>query len=443
MRFHSMKTFFTITYAILLFISCNDTNEVDLIETPEIQQELLKTDCFHTSTKGNTNTQQRDIIQNDLNYYWTNNTVSLTNSQNITYRLAGNHINTYENAISNAAAVLNALSNSINITLAPTNALANTVDITINCNDTGRTWGQFPNNNNIGRQIDLGEGAFRIRDNQRWLTRLIIHEFLHTLGLRHPVNNVPTNSNRININSQITRSTIMYSPGVNSVPGNIGNLNGTDTGHFTIADLEAINTRYPVTAIPSITNTENDGSFMIHWADFTKTSLGDWTALNNSEPQGALSSFRFDNGNGARSNKTTSYIVGTSETSNWLISPKLYIKAGDQITFRVRAASGTTESYFELRLSDAVNNIQGPTPNNNNANDVGSFNTILRTTVQGASGAWNFPNNNGWQRYTVTIPNSAGNNRQLRKIALIHKSDNDKNTGVFHINYVGITGSSF
>ncbi|MET3730745.1 T9SS-dependent choice-of-anchor J family protein [Moheibacter stercoris] len=136
--------------------------------------------------------------------------------------------------------------------------------------------------------------------------------------------------------------------------------------------------------------------------DITTLSSSGWTMTNQSTTVGTTNWFQ---GNTAvfdsHSGDPTSYIganynntTGSSTISNWLITPTLNVKDGDQLKFWTRTSSGSIyNDRLEVRSSTGTMTLpSGPT-------GVGSFTNLLLSINENLD--LSYPE--VWTEYTVTI----------------------------------------
>ena len=169
--------------------------------------------------------------------------------------------------------------------------------------------------------------------------------------------------------------------------------------------------------------------------DISQLESNGWTMLNLSSPLGVTSWFQgsttvFHAQNGA----DNSYIAanfnntaGSGTISNWLITPTLYVRNGDQLSFWTSTAAGSIyNDRLEVRMSQGIMSL--PTT----ANNVGSFNNVM--TIINDDYDLSYPNS--WTQFVVTV-SGVGSGITPVNFAFRYNVANGGSSGA-NSNYIGI-----
>lgn len=145
--------------------------------------------------------------------------------------------------------------------------------------------------------------------------------------------------------------------------------------------------------------------------DDVTTLAGDgWSQINVSTIIGATSWFEGNNTVfRAYSGTPKQYIAanfnnttGANTISNWLITPVLSLKNGDNISFYTRTSTGSTfPDRLEVRLSDQGASSTAPS----NATDVGSYTSLL-SSVNPTLAVGGYPET--WTQQSISITGLSG-----------------------------------
>ena len=167
-----------------------------------------------------------------------------------------------------------------------------------------------------------------------------------------------------------------------------------------------------------------------------------WVFTNNSSPIGIATWFQGTSDFNAQSSNLSpnSYAavnynsvsdVGT--ISNWMFSPAVEMKNGDQVIFYTRAFS----SRFPERLQVRVNPYNEGVNIGNTATSVGDFNVLLRDINPTYLGT-GFPV--GWTQYVIPLSGFSGAGK--RRFAFRYFVENGGPNGA-NSNYIGVDSVAF
>lgn len=171
--------------------------------------------------------------------------------------------------------------------------------------------------------------------------------------------------------------------------------------------------------------------------DITTLTGSGWTLTNQSSPLGTLTWFQ---GNPtvfpSQSGADTSYIGanynstsgGTGTISNWLITPTLNLKDGDQLKFWTRVPTGSIWND-RLEIRSSVGAMTAPT---GGSSGIGSFTNVLLTVNPNLD--LSYPE--VWTEFTVTI-SGVGNTPTAMNLAFRYFVPNAGPSGT-DSNFIGI-----
>lgn len=176
-----------------------------------------------------------------------------------------------------------------------------------------------------------------------------------------------------------------------------------------------------------------DYSFTEEFDTVSKAVAKGWVISNNSKPLGTVSwmqgffyvslyhgftpgktggPFNYASSNGFGGNNPSysgaDFIMTTSECgagvanlSNWLISPEVIVKNGDQVTFYSRTYANPAVGADKLEVR--VNTLNSSADVGKDSNSVGGFKQVILTINKDLllQGAGSYPE--AWTKYTATI----------------------------------------
>jgi len=185
-----------------------------------------------------------------------------------------------------------------------------------------------------------------------------------------------------------------------------------------------------------------NSSFVEGFDVFANLAASGWVFTNNSSPLGTATWFQGTTTFSAQSSSLspTSYAAvnynsasGTGTISNWMFSPAIAIKNGDEIIFYARAASST----FPERLQVRINPYNDGVNIGNTATSVGDFNVLLRDinpTYQGTG----FPV--AWTKYVIPVTGFSGTGK--RRFAFRYFVENGGPNGANSF-FIGVDSVAF
>ncbi|MFA7469867.1 MAG: choice-of-anchor J domain-containing protein, partial [Weeksellaceae bacterium] len=169
--------------------------------------------------------------------------------------------------------------------------------------------------------------------------------------------------------------------------------------------------------------------------DITTLSANGWIMTNQSNPTGTTGWFQgnsntFPSQQGANNSYIAANFNNTSgmgHISNWLITPTVFVKDGDIVSFWTRTTENTVwNDHLEVRSS------QGATILPSGANSVGSFTNLLLEI----NGDYDMTYPKFWDAYYITI-SGVGSIPVSMRFAFRYNVENGGPAGI-DSNYIGI-----
>jgi subtilisin-like proprotein convertase family protein len=215
-------------------------------------------------------------------------------------------------------------------------------------------------------------------------------------------------------------TTYTWTPGagLNTTTGPTVTANPTSTTVYSVigtsnAGCASVPTTATVNSAPtaSVISANVTPSYLIN-EGFAVVPPAGWTIVNNSAPGGTTTWFQGNTANwNAYNGPANSYIMANYQNtnpnasgtiSNWLISPVVNVKNGDQVSFWTRTAAG---SIWPDRLEARLSTAGASTNVGTTTTSVGDFTTVLVTVNQNLT-VGGYPES--WTQFTGTVSGVTG-----------------------------------